>query len=315
MGGAFAGLSDDALAMYSNPAGMVNTRWTYDFSSAENLVINKELDITGDDRKDGLPYSTKSSALALKIGFLSLATGASSPYVVDFDFGGGTSNYKMKIESLDIAVALELFDGISIGAAQHNEKAVLSFTDSYMVASGSSEAELSTLSYGIAYRYNKSFGFGYSYFPERVFAVDTTISSAVPWFYDVVIASKSTMGVFWRMRSNLIWVLDVDTVEVPADTYFVGAINAANGLMVNKSYSIIHGGFEYYVLQSGSMDFIWRGGGYKEPARLVGNEDRLHFTMGVEFRFQAITVSAAYDQAADFSVTSQALNINFSKLY
>lgn len=326
MGGAFAGLSDDASGMIFNPAGLAHARWGYDISGGTNRIVNKEVVLTPNDQKDGLPYTFEFYSLAVKWKKLALGIGTSSPYNLNFvaKDSFASQSFILNINRIDAVIAYRLSKKLGVGITVHREDVELGLLSTF--ETNLSETQTSVYPrLGLSFRPGKKIGLGVSYVPQRSYDFNENIddSRGLDWFHDVAIPAKLTVGGFYRVNSRLIWVLDFDFFDKIENGIYVGSTLFGSEIkLASRTHRVTHGGFEYKVIEQKDLEFIWRGGGYLEPSRLDPNfntdtEQRTHFTMGVEVRLWAITFSAAYDQmmgASDFTNTAQSVSISIDAL-
>jgi len=319
MGGAFAALSDDASGIYANPAGVALSRWRWNLSTGSNRVVNKEVDLTGDNKKDGLPYLFQYYAVAGRFGAWAIAAGLSSPFKQEMDFFG-FYNYKIFIENYSLLISKQWNKKVALGVTIVSEKATLT-ADETLFGGGSivsGDAELVYPRIGISFRNGNRTGFGIYYVAERKYTIDPSLNAQVglgnTFFRDVTIPAKIALGAFIGMGSRIIWVADIDFYQATENMIFTGSPLQSEIPIDNDQKSVLHGGFEMTIVKSSLIDFIWRGGGYQEPPRTYSANERFHFTMGVSFRYSLFTISASYDQAEGFSNTAQTYGINFSAI-
>lgn len=325
MGGAFVGLSDDASAVVTNPAGLSLARYTVDLTGGENRIVNREVFFgTNPNDREGLPYTSVFQAGALRLGPVGFGVGYSVPYALKYSAGGTLATERiLKIESLDAALSLGVSKAVSFGVTAHTERVRIAYHN----ADGTEpEAKVQMVypTYGVLFHLDKKAGAGITYTPERRYNVDENLDAQLSgaatdgvseWFHDVVIPAKVTLGLSVQSTPKLRWVGDIDIVQPVKNAIFVGGSeNDSGDRILEKQQTIMHGGFEFNVLDSKEMDFVWRGGGYREPARMSFSSDRFHFTMGVEARFHFIVVAASYDQAPGFSNVAQSVSVSFGEL-
>ena len=320
MGGAFVGLADDASAVITNPAGISMSRWTFDIQGTTNKIINREGDTDLDGLKDGIPYSYLYNTLGLKLGIFGFGVGYTNPYTISSNLGGLSSvTQEVDLQSTDFSVSISLIKSLSVGGAIHLEKATMSLTESLNNSKLEDESETSYLSYGILFKPQSKWGFGISYTGPRRHEINENLNNNsigfYDWFQDLVVPAKLSLGFSLKAKSNLTFVGDLDTYIPQKNTFLIGSdgFNSEHKF-IDKQYSLWHGGFEFSVVDKKNLEFIWRGGGYQEPARLVDGDPRFHFTMGVEVRFGPIKFSSAYDQAKNFTSFSQAVGISINDL-
>ena len=321
MGGAFVGLADDASATVTNPAGLSLAKYAVDLTSGQNRIVNREQVFGTGTQAEGIPYTALFKAGAFRWGPVGLGAAYSVPYDVDYDNGGTLPSKRgLKVQSLDLALSVGLFKAVSVGVAAASEKVSVSHTD----LTGNkllSEKEAIHPRVGVLVHVEKA-GFGITYTPERRYDIDEGLDLQLPpgvgtseWFHDVVIPQKITLGMSVKSSDKLKWVGDIDIYAPVKDAIVVGgsAMDPSDKIIESQK-TIMHGGFEYTVLKSPKLGFIWRGGGYNEPKRLETRSDRLHYTMGIEARWWIFVVAASYDQAPDFSNVAQSISVTLGEL-
>jgi hypothetical protein len=134
------------------------------------------------------------------------------------------------------------------------------------------------------------------------------------WFKGVVTPERYTLGGFYKASDRLIYAADLDIIKPVENSIFV--VNpfsnwsfASGEEIKTQLVQIPHGGIEYKVVNEKRRGFIWRAGGYREPARSASTEDRLHLTMGVELRLGPFVVSASMDECSGFTNSSQSASL------
>lgn len=320
MGGASAGHINDASATFFNPAGLATSKWRVDVNSGENRIVDKEVDLGGG--KVGLPYTFTFTNGAIRIGDFALGAGVSTPYEAILDLADlGLETETISVNSVDVALAYKFSKSFSIGVAGHQETTQLTHVTSSSGVELVDEQQQTYPSVGLMLKPKRGFGFGLTYSPERRYDVDETLNDSITtgftnWFRDIVIPAKATLGLSYKMSGRLLWVFDYDYFfpVKNAISVFGGLVNDSNALIQEKAQTVLHGGYEYEIIDSKDLAFIWRGGGYMEPARLEGSDPRTHFTMGIQFRVGIVSMSAAYDQAEGFSNTASSISLNFGAL-
>lgn len=327
MGGAFVGLADDASAIGVNPAGLSLARYNFDLTSGENRIVNRETYFGNDtSTRKGLPYTSQFRALALRLGSIGLGAGYGVPYALDYDNGGTTvSKQVIRIESYDLAAAWSPFRFLALGVTMHAESAKVAFVNNDQ-STLESKKSMNYATYGLLLKVDRTASLGLSFSPERRYDIDesldakmvpspTTTTTETEWFHDVVIPAKFSLGMSVQSNSRLRWVGDVDIFQRVTDTIVVGGSwQDPSTRILDEQQSVIHGGFEFFVQKSKDFDFIWRGGGYGEPKRMLNSSDRFHFTMGIETRFYFVVFSAAYDQAPGFSNVAQSVSVSLGEI-
>ncbi|MCB0420141.1 MAG: hypothetical protein KDD61_04045 [Bdellovibrionales bacterium] len=314
MGGAFTGLSDDASASIYNPAGLAMARWSFDFSGDSNRIINKEVDLTGDNKRDGLPYEAANLSLAARWKNFGFALGQTDPYNLQFgELSSFSTKLGLSLVSQDISFAWAPSKMVSLGGTYHLETAKLSYEVKSSGVSTEDEASGSYYTVGVLLRPSRVLQVGLMYRPERLYDIDENLNtvSSSDFFHDVYVPEQTNFGIYIRSSSKLSWTFDMNTYSSRPALLYVGS---AGFQFTDKATTIYRAGFEYAVLNDKDVEFTWRGGGYQEEPRVVGIDSRLHFTMGIAMRWGFITFGAAYDQASDFSTTSQSIGVSVSAL-
>lgn len=317
MGGAFAGLSDDASALNFNPAGLALSKARYDIQSGSNRIVNKEIDLLGTGEKIGVPYNFSFYSAAVKVGSWAFGAGLSKPYSLNPNSAYSNTSTLLEVSSYDALIAYQWSSGFSIGITGHYEQAVMAYSYPYMAIDARAEAIQSYPTVGLSYRPSPRSGFGVSYAPERRFIMDTSANSQLgyPLFRNMVIPGKTTLGFFKRTGQSWLWVFDLDLIDpVKEGLSFYDQSSYPRFNIIQQTAMIFHGGFELQVLTSKDVDFLWRGGGYSEPPRFEGYKPRPHFTMGVELRLGPLTLAAAYDQAEGFNNMAQSISLSLKTL-
>lgn len=317
MGGAFAASSDDASGIFINPAGSAFSKDQFDIANGENRVINKEEDWDGDSRPDGLPYFTRYTSGFIRIGSLAIGGGISSPYELDYDNGGlASQSFHINLTNSFATVAWRIFKSLSIGVILFDEKVEYKIVDKTTDSKTTSEDMLKYYGYGLVFQPSPRVSIGLSHIPRRRYTIDESLNSTTftQWFYDALIPSKTTFGISFLVNTKLKWSIDADIFGKPDDEVRIPGSFLLGDTFKKKSFMVPHGGFEYFVVRHKHMEFVWRGGGYNEPARIENLNSRWHFTMGVEYRMSAFSFSAAYDQAADFSSTARSISLKYQFL-
>ena len=323
LGGAYAGLSDDASGLVYNPAGLTHGEWNFDIGSTSNTTLNREADINNDNTDDGVIFRFDFLALALRWERLALALGQSSPYSTEiYSKNSLFQRAGINILNTDYTVAFLVTKNLSLGVTQHNVK----LTEDYLTYGEQlyQHQEVGQYrTYGISYRPEKKIGFGLSYTPKTTIEVPASANNVsyngnpytITWFKGVTLPERYTFGGFFKASDDLMYIADLDFIHpaenlVLVESPFDGS-NFANQEVKPQLVQIPHGGVEYKVFSQAKKSFIWRLGSYKEPARVVGGKDRFHFTMGVELHLGPLVVSVSMDETSGFSNTSQSVSFVF----
>lgn len=320
LGGAYAGLSDDASGLVYNPAGLGHGQWTFDVGSTSNTTLNREADINGDNTLDGVIFHFDFNALALRWGRLAFAFGQSSPYSTEIYSKNSLNNRAgIQILNTDYSLALLVTENLSLGVTQHSSV----LKEDYLMYNSpiiENEQTARYLTYGLSYRPEKRIGFGFSYTPKVLIDVPESMNETsqygypvtLYWFKGVALPEHYTFGGFFKGTGDVMYIADLDFIRpvensVLVESPFDGG-SVSNQEVKRQLIQIPHGGIEYTLFSQPKKTFIWRVGSYKEPARVVGAKDRFHFTMGVELRLGPLVVSASMDETTGFSNSSQSVS-------
>jgi hypothetical protein len=322
IGGAYTGLSDDAAGIIYNPAGLPFGDWTFDVGSTLNLNINKEVDIDNDKKADGVPLKFQFLSAAAHLGPFAFAVGRSSPFSADiYGTSWNNSTAALRITNNDFLFASKVGSNLALGITMH-QSLLYSDYKSYQY-NWQNEVKGTNYTAGVTYRPERNLGFGLSYTPMQKFEVAqeinqnigyTPASQEFGWFKGVVTPERYTLGGFFKSSDRLIYAADLDVIKPVENSIFVvnpfSNWSFAQGEEIKTQLvQIPHGGIEYKVVNEKRRGFIWRAGGYREPARSAAAQDRLHFTMGVELRLGPITVSSSMDECSGFTNSSQSVSL------
>jgi hypothetical protein len=320
LGGAYAGLSDDAAGIIYNPGGLAQGTWSFDVGGTSNTTLNREADINHDDTPDGVIFQFDFSVIAFQVGRFAAAVGQSSPYTTTiYSKNSLYERAGLSLLNIDYTAAFLVTEKLSIGVTHHAttlKEDYLTYNSQYFEHKQTGSYQ----SFGISYRPEKKIGFGLSYTPKTVFDVPAGVNYVVisnqpttlSWFKGVAMPEKYTFGGFFKASEDLMYIADLDFIRpvessVLVESPFDGNWGE-NQQVKTQMVQIPHGGIEYTVFSHAKKAFIWRLGSYKEPARVVGGKDRFHYTMGVELRLGALVVSASMDETSGFSNSSQSLS-------
>lgn len=318
MGGAYTALSDDATGVTYNPAGLAFQSYWADLGGNYNSVWNREVDLNNDGQKDGLPYGYYYYAATFRTGLWGAGVGFSSPYKVDLPIENDNGAFrekrtlKLSIETFNLPLAYLASNEWSVGINLQGYVATQSyqFTSTNGAAAPvdlASKKERSNVVVGVMYRpLNGRYSFGASHSPRVEFSMDSTLNGqtgGVNWFRDIVIPSKTTVGMSYRERRWL-YSFDLDYFEGLQNTVYVGSQLIPQFKRVEfdeQPKLVLHGGFEWNAVSNRFWDWYLRGGTYNEPPRIKGNPSRQHYTLGSEVRYWLFSVSLAFDGADDFA--------------
>jgi hypothetical protein len=322
IGGAYTGLSDDAAGIIYNPAGLPFGDWTFDVGSTLNLNINKEVDVNNDKKADGVPLKFQFFSAAVHVGPFVFAAGRSSPFSADI-YGNtwNNSTAALRITNDDLLFASKLGSNLAFGITMHQSVLYSDYKSTQY--NWQNEVKGKNYTAGIAYRPERNLGFGLSYTPMQKFEVDPAINQNIGydslsqeygWFKGVATPERYTLGGFFKSSDRLTYAADLDVIKPVENSIFV--VNPFSNWgytpgeeIKTQLVQIPHGGIEYKIVNEKRRGFIWRVGGYREPARSAAAEDRLHFTMGVELRLGPISISSSMDECAGFTNSSQSASL------
>ncbi len=326
LGGAYTGLSDDASGVIYNPAGLGFGNFIFDLGQTDNYTFNKEADIDNNGELDGVPFQYQFSSVALKWNFLSVGYAQSTPFLAQMSSAyGAQQNATIKVSSQDLILAIRIGDKVSLGVLSRSQtlkEEYNNFSSQNLVTT----AKANNFIYGFSFRPEKKLGFGITYTPNFKIEADTSLNQnfnitgsldEYGWFNGVVFPEKITLGGFYAGSENIVYIADLDFIKAPADTIYLK--NPFTTPMYTNTdikpyqFQIPHGGVEFTVFKDSKKEFIWRVGGYREPARVVGASDRLHFTMGVEVKMGPLIASASMDETNGFSNSSQSISFTLGE--
>jgi hypothetical protein len=320
MGGAYTGISDDASSLIYNPSGLALSSQYFDVGSTNNTTLNREADSTGDDQLDGIPFRFQFQSFVGRIGNLAFGIGQNIPYNAEiFSPNSIYDKAKLSISSLDGLIALKLSEGLALGFVSRQSTVYMNYESFNKVVESSVKA--TSYTFGLSYQPQRQMGFGISYNPSQMFAVDTDLntqagffnnSNSTAWFKSVATPQKTTFGGFFMANDRLTYAADLDFIKPVENSYAVESPFEGNQYInqeiKTQTVQIPHGGIEYVLIREPKRSVTWRLGGYREPARIVGSYDRIHFTMGMEVRIGPLVVNAAMDESSNFTNSCQSLS-------
>lgn len=327
MGGVFAALSNDANAVTENPAGPAVGKWKLDAGATSNRVDNRENQTQSTnsvyDTTFKQPYSYTAYAAAARLGPIVLGAGYSNPF--DYEYDNLNNSYSatrtiagIKISSIDALIAARFGEEFGIGVSGHFQNLTQTFKQ--QSTNLSSESAANTISVGAVYRSKKA-GFGVVYTPGVTFTIDSSKNTSIPlasWFRDVAIPSTTVFGGYIRLNDRIILAADMDQYVVSINSVDVlSGLNLPNSTDValyTGNIQVLHFGFEWLLATDKNFELFFRGGAYQEPARIVKGESRFHRTYGLQIRFGPVELNVSYDQAANFSSTSQGFSLVLGSL-
>lgn len=316
MGGASSALSRDATGVTFNPAGMALGNWTVDLGGSFNRVTNKEAKSLGTSDDVSKPYDVIFYGGAVRWGPTAFGVGGSSPYNLKTEQIGQKS--ELSIFSGDAAFAVAFGKVLALGVSAHQEIMKQKYETTN---STTAEGKHFHVKGGFALVHKKMY-FGATYTPERQFDIDETqknteAGGSTNYFKDVVIPAKWTAGFAVQLKEKVILAVDLDHFYPVKDAVYVGTGTFSMGseiLIDDKEQDVLHGGVEWQIIDTNSHAVALRGGFYNEPARLVGGSTRGHITFGIEVRFGPAVLGVAYDQATNFTNTSQGFSLSFGSI-
>lgn len=322
MGGAYTAISRDVSGMNFNPSGLALADWKYDLNGTLNRTVNKALnsaDLEG--QEDRGPVNFIQGGAALRLGTWVAALGVSVPYNDELIAPGSSQKHRASLvtQSGELVIAKSWSRSFSLGIGYHYEKVGFSYFEPGTPAIDiEHSAEGGYPRIGLLYDDGKS-AIGLSYTPRRHYEVDASADDthSVQLLYDLVMPSRTTLGLLARPRKDWLVSIDLERIESLEDENLISFgpdIDSIRGARPMRSMdleekTILRVGTEWAVIQSGSTDVILRGGFYNEPARLIGGVDRNHFTYGLQVRFGPAILAVSIDQAEDFTNTSQGFSV------
>ncbi len=312
MGGAFVAIVDDATAAGYNPAGAALSKWRFDFGGTNNRV---------DDRADlqqssyssfqavTEAYSFVSYAVAARAGSFVFGMGVSTPY--QYHYSDYLQNASIVLMRYDAMLSWRMGNSFAMGISGHHEDLREHFDQSSL--SGEARGTAISLSGGALYRTRKA-GIGVVYFQGHEIPVTETGAQSpviAAWLRNVVVPAATCVGGFYYLHERFMIAVDVDRFEIPRNV-----IDASSALQMVGEVSltpgtqqVLHGGFEWTLIEDRHMNIVFRGGGYVEPARILYSESRFHRTYGLQVQFGPAVLTVSFDQANNFSNTSQGFSL------
>jgi hypothetical protein len=312
MGGTFVAIVDDATAAGYNPSGAALATWRLDFGGTNNRI---------DDRADlqqnsyssyqtvTEAYSFINYAVAARAGSFVFGLGLSTPY--QYHYSDYLQNTSIVLIRYNAMLAWRMGNNFAIGVSGHHEDLKEHFDQGS--SSGDARGSALTISAGALYRTRKA-GIGAVYFQGHEILVkeDGGASTAIAsWLRNVMVPSATCVGGFYRMHERFTIAVDVDRFEIPrnlvdasSELQMVGEVSLVPGAL-----QVIHGGFEWILIEDRHMNLVFRGGGYVEPARVLDSASRFHRTYGLEVQFGPAVLTVSFDQASNFTNTTQGFSL------
>jgi hypothetical protein len=318
LGGAYTALSDDIAGLGYNPSGLAFGNWKVDAGGTNNRVNNREIDLAGDGTGYPSAYNFILYGVGARLGEWAIALGVSTPYESDQEFGSFST--KVQITSLDVLLARKFGENFSVGISGHGQTLKENYSE---LAGGQYEEQASQNTYtaGVTYR-TKELGIGVSYTPAVRFTIDSTknsqLKNSAVFFRDGVVPAKTAYGMFYNFTDRFMITADADSYDGAKNTIYTGS--GVTGFdapidLDSGSHIVVHGGFEWKLVQSKETTLTWRAGAYHEPNRKASNgRSREHLTLGLEVRFGPAVLGVAFDQATDFNNTAQGFSISFGAI-
>ncbi len=325
MGGAYIGVSDDINGILYNPAGIVYSERSFDGKFTRNRIDNYQTDLTNDGKKDGFPLEYWYAGAVIRSikpeGNFAFGVAYAVPYraVIDFDDSVTVASLTfnvdmlldMNISTFSFPLAVQLFPKLSLGAVLNLYTVEEIFQCKYLAVSYDYNQRISkpSVDFGIMYWLTNKLTFGAIFKPSVVFDFDETMNeeldnNAIEWFRDVNLPERLGAGFSYRISDKMSINADVNQIKGQKDSCIIGSDLAFgfNEYKIKEDDVLDYhlGGNYYYRINDWcKMDF--RAGGYFEPSRVEGLDDRIHYTGGVEVYLWSLYAGVGYDWAEDFS--------------
>lgn len=312
LAGAYTSLSEDSNAFIYNPAGTGFAEWVYHFEAANNTLINDELDVDQNGVGEAQTQNLFLFGVHYKIKKFSIGIGQFQPYSTELANTFSLSEKKLAINNTAVNISYCLNEKICLGAnAIHAIAAQTIKTSSENTEQNDSHTNYS---YGISFRENDKFGFGYSISPKYFWQFENPKSIN---FFSVTIPKKEQVGLFYKFKKfNGKVVFDIEKWDPPGTDVYAFESNEYSSIVniSNKALNIYRVGVESLLLKKQKTSVTWRLGYYQEPSRIATILDRSHFTLGLESRIGPAILQVAIDQARSFNNTSQSFTLLVDRL-
>lgn len=314
MGGAYTGLSVDISALVYNPAGLVFGTWKFDVSLESSRISDKEVPSSVDKGDMSQPVDFLQGGLGLRLtDWLAIAGGLSNPYQLKLK-NGTTQEASVDLVSAEVAIAVRL-SKFSFGIGYHIEEMTQTYVNEFEDLDLQEKSTTAYPRFGMAIQ-GKRTSLGLSYASARSFPVDQQANSQMTggnWFRNAEVPSKTSLGVAHRLKKRLLVVVDYNVFGSVENAIYPGSgetlFNTEDLFVEDETKSLLHGGFEWTVIDKKNTNVLLRGGYYNEPKRLTLGEDRAHFTFGAEVRLGPAKLTVSFDQAPGFTNTSQGFSL------
>lgn len=312
LAGAYTSLSEDSNAFLYNPAGTGFADWSYHFEAASNTLTNDEMDLD----QNGVGKAQEQNLLLLgahyKAKKFSIGLGQFEPYSVSLvnNFSGTEKKLALKNTALNFSFCL--LQNLCLGSNYIASTATQSI-DSNTENTSQNETQM-VYQYGLVFRNEDQFGFGYSFSPKYFWSFSNPKSN---YFNSVIIPERQNFGFFWQLKKfKSIVSVDMEKLQAPGDKVFAFESNEYTNLtnIQNKAVTIYKIGIDSTLVERQKTSVNWRMGYYLEPSRIMSDLNRNHFCLGLEARIGPAILQVALDQARSFTNTSQSFSILIDRL-
>jgi long-subunit fatty acid transport protein len=333
MGGAYIGVSEDINGILYNPAGLVYSQKQLDLKVTRNKINNFQTDLNGDTKNEGFPleywYAGILARIISPVGNNNIALGMAYavPYRAAIDFDNNLTvsgiplhvimNMDLNVSTYSFPLAVELGPRFSLGAVLNLYTAEEIFKTRYLnlYYDYSQRVSKTSVDFGAMYWLSDKLTVGAVFKPAVTFPFDESMNyqlasdGSIRWFRSVKLPMRAGLGLSYRVNGNISINADSNYIEGQKDSELVGSTLLAGSTantqflkyaMKEKSVTDVHLGGNYTCRINDWLTFDFRGGGYFEPSRIEGVENRLHYTGGIQVYLWRLYTGLGYDGADDF---------------
>lgn len=316
MGGASTALSDNASGVFSNPAGLAFGRWDFDFDLTQTRSSNEQIrSVYSKDKSQ--PVDFFGGALTYKLGVWAIGLGVHAPYALHLKEGYQEARWNR--QGVAIVLSRQITKRLALGVSYQLQTLDQSYSDSDTGERGSESSTSDFYKLGLSYRANRS-GVGLFYAPGYRFNFDNPRGEnlSFTFFEEAVVPAQWGVGLFHQLHLDLLLAVDLRVFLPQSEALYPGSIgdrfNGGSLASVDQQTEVLHGGLEWMLSRSKSTEVTLRLGAYNEPRQFVPDPHRLHFTYALDVRFGPAKVSVSFDQAEDFTNTSQGVSIAIGEI-
>lgn len=307
LAGAYTALSEDSNAFILNPAGTGFAKWSYNLDGATNILTNDELNIDSNGVGKSQTQNLSLIGAHYKNKLFSIGIGIVQPYAVGLINNFSSTKKKLSLKDTALNLSHCPISIFCLGVNIIESKAIQSVSS--FLEESEQEQTIFNYKYGIAFRINEDFGFGYSHMAKSFWDFRNPKSN---YFNSVIIPEKNSVGFFYNLKDQKTKIVfDLETYKNPGVFNYVFESNEYSNLVpiADKEVSIFRLGTEQLLLKRNKTSVTWRVGYYREPSRIEPSLDRNHFTLGLEVHIGPAILQAAMDQGKSFNNVSQSLSV------